>query len=120
MYAALAMLAALPAVAYAQFQMPQGTGLPTSPVSSIIGRTMSWLLAMVGMIAIIAFVISGIQYLTAAGDESQAETAKRTMKFAIIGVVVALSAYTVVQAIDCALGANTINGGLFSISLWSC
>jgi hypothetical protein len=119
-YAAFATLAALPIVVSAQFRMPQGTGLPTSPVSSIIGRAMAWLLAMFGMIAIIAFVISGLQYLTAAGDENQAETAKRNMKYSIIGVMVGLAAYIIIDAIGCMLGSSTINGGFFSISLWSC
>jgi Kef-type K+ transport system membrane component KefB len=119
-YAALAMLLALPVTVEAQFRMPQGTGLPTSPISSIIGRTMNWLLAMFGMIAVIAFVISGIQYMMAAGDESQAETAKRNMKYSIIGVMVGLAAYVIISAIGCVLGSNTINAGFFSVSLWSC
>lgn len=120
LYAVLATVAALPAVAYAQFRMPTNTGLPTSPISSIIGRTMNWLLAMFGMIAVIAFVISGLQYLTAAGDESQAERAKQNMKYSIIGVMVGLAAYVIINAIGCVLGSNTINAGFFSISLWSC
>ena len=67
---------------------------------------MNWLLALFGIIAIIAFVISGIQYLVSAGDEGIAETAKRNMKFAIIGVIVALSGWIIISAITQALSGS--------------
>lgn len=83
-------------------------GLPDGSIYNIISATLSWLLAILGFIAIIAFVISGILYLTSAGNEGQAEQAKNAMKYAIIGVVVALIGYVVVQAVDTFLMANPI------------
>lgn len=97
---------AVPGMVGAQFAMPPSGGLPTGSIYSLIGRTMNWLLAVFGMIAIIAFVISGFQYLTAAGDEGQIETAKRNMKYSIIGIVVALSGWIILAAIYQALAGN--------------
>ena len=68
---------------------------------------MNWLMVVFGSIAIIAFVVSGIQYLTAAGDEKGLETAKRNMTYSIIGVIVALSAFVIIKAIDAALRMGT-------------
>lgn len=85
---------------------PTGTGLSEQPVATIIKTLANWLLAIFGFIAILGFVISGIQYLLAAGDESQAETAKRNMKYAIIGIIVALSGFVIVQFIDALLNAT--------------
>lgn len=85
---------------------PQDTGLSEAPVGFLIMRFMNWLLAIFGMIAIIAFVVSGMQYLTSAGDEKTAETAKRNMKYAIIGIAVALSGWIVILAIDRALSGS--------------
>ena len=82
---------------------PTGTGLSDRPIIDIVENLMNWLLGLFGLLGIIAFVISGIQYLTAAGDENQAETAKRNMKFSIIGVIVALSGWIIINAIDSAL-----------------
>ncbi|MFZ1627077.1 MAG: hypothetical protein WAT81_04710 [Candidatus Moraniibacteriota bacterium] len=76
------------------------TNLPLATVYGIISNTLSWLLATLGFFAIIGFVISGIQYLTAAGDEGQAETAKNNMKYSIIGVIVGLMGYVAVFAIN--------------------
>ncbi|MFA6184214.1 MAG: pilin [Parcubacteria group bacterium] len=74
--------------------IPNNTGLPSpggdSPLATVINNVMKWLLLIVGSIAIIAFVISGIQYLTSAGDQNAIENAKRNMWWSIVGVVVAL------------------------------
>lgn len=83
-------------------------GLPEGSIYNIISASLSWLLAILGFIAIIAFVISGILYLTSAGNEGQAEQAKNAMKYAIIGVIVSLIGYVVVQAVDTFLMANPI------------
>lgn len=77
-----------------------GAGLPESTIYGIISNTLSWLLSVLGFIAIMAFVISGLQYLTSAGDEGQIDTAKTNMKYSIIGVIVALMGWVVVDAID--------------------
>lgn len=87
---------------------PTGTGLSEAPVQDILVALASWLLTIVGIIALIAFVISGIQYLLASGDEGMIETAKRHMTWSIVGVVVALSGVVIIQAIDALLqGSST-------------
>lgn len=82
------------------------TGLPVATIYNIISNTLSWLLAVLGFIAITGFVISGIQYLTAAGDEGQIDTAKTNMKYSIIGVIVGLMGFVAVSAIDSWLAAS--------------
>ncbi len=87
---------------------PGGTGLSDKSVLQILTTLISWLLAIFGLIALLGFIISGLQYLTSAGDEGQAETAKRNMQYAIIGVIVALSGWIVIQAVDRLLNANSL------------
>lgn len=82
---------------------PATTGLSQTPIFLLIMTVMNWLLAIFGMIAIIAFVISGLQYLLSAGDEDAAETAKRNLKYSIIGVIVGLSGWIIINAISNAL-----------------
>ena len=84
------------------------SSLPGASLSEIISGTMDWLLAIVGFIAIIGFVISGIMYLTAAGNDSQIKTAKEAMKWSIVGVIVALVGYVVILAVDMWLNAELI------------
>lgn len=87
---------------------PDDTGLSSQTVSDLLINVMKWLLRIVGIIAIIAFVISGLQYFLASGDEKMAETAKRNMQFSVVGIVVALSGLVIITAIDQALQAAPI------------
>ncbi len=73
--------------------VPTETGLPETPIASILSNFLSWILGIFGFIAIIAFVISGIQYLTAAGNETQIENAKKAMKWSLVGVIVGISGW---------------------------
>ena len=86
--------------------IPNDTGLPDpglDPVAIIIENVMMWLLGVVGFIAIIAFVISGMQYLLSAGDQNMIETAKRNMKWSIVGVIVAIIGFVIIKAVDAML-----------------
>lgn len=81
---------------------PSNTNLPdpSGGVVQIITNVLNWLLGIFGILAIIAFVISGIQYILSAGDEKMIDTAKRNMTWSIVGVVVALAGMVIIFAID--------------------
>lgn len=95
---------------YAGVCFPLNTGLSEMSVTKIILNLMKWLLYLFGFLAIIAFVISGIQYLSAAGNMNMIETAKRNMTWSIVGVVVALSGLVILTAIDALLRATAWGG----------
>lgn len=80
------------------------SGLPKSSVSAVLGKALSWLLGIFGVISIIALVISGIMYITASGDTNQIEKAKSAMKWSIIGIIIGLSGYIIIQTINTLLG----------------
>lgn len=78
-------------------------GLSDSPIEDILVNLLEWLLEIVGVIALIGFVISGVQYITASGNESMMETAKKNLTYSIIGVIVVLGSFVIIQAIHVAL-----------------
>lgn len=88
---------------------PNNTGLPdpTGGISAVAKNVLNWMLGIFTTIAIIAFVISGLQYLTSTGDEGQLEIAKRNAKWAMVGVLVGLSGYVILQAVQAALTASS-------------
>ena len=88
---------------YSGVCFPDNTGLSEAPVITIVINVMQWILGIFGFIALIAFAVSGIQYLISAGNETAIETAKRNMKWSIIGVVVGLGGLVIVWAVDWAL-----------------
>ncbi|OGI27180.1 MAG: hypothetical protein A2359_01445 [Candidatus Moranbacteria bacterium RIFOXYB1_FULL_43_19] len=98
----------LPSIIFAEgVVIPSDTGLPQgSDLKTVVENFMKWLLMIFGFLAIIAFIISGIMYLTSGGDKERAETAKKAMNYAIIGVVVGLAGYVIIQAVE-----NMLKGG---------
>lgn len=100
-------LMTLPVVAMAQFAAPTGTNLPEGKVSDIVKNIMNWILGIVGVMGVIGFAISGILYLTAAGDEGKIDTAKKAMTYSIIGVIVALVGLVVIKAVGSMLGGSS-------------
>jgi hypothetical protein len=97
----------LPAIAMAQFVKPTGTNLPDAGIAEIITSVMNWILGIVGVLGIIGFAVAGILYLTAAGDETKIDSAKRAMTYSIVGVIVALIGLVIVTAVSNMLSANS-------------
>ena len=76
------------------------SGLPESDLADLLRNFMMWFLGIFGFVGIIGFLISGFRYLLAAGDESQLEKAKSSMKWSLVGVVVGLAAFILIYAVD--------------------
>ncbi len=55
------------------------------------------LLFIIGAIAVIMLIIGGIRYTISGGDSSQVTSAKNTILYAIVGIIVAILAYAVVN-----------------------
>ncbi len=108
-YATSAIASAVPMIASAQFQTPGGTGLPSGSLIGIITNGMNYLLIVVGILGVIGFVIAGIIYLTAAGDETQIDKGKQAMVYSIVGVIVALLGVVIIKAVQGMLGGTSTN-----------
>jgi hypothetical protein len=55
------------------------------------------LLFLIGAISVIMLIIGGIRYVVSGGDSTAVQNAKNTILYAIVGVVVAILAYAVVN-----------------------
>ncbi len=55
------------------------------------------MLFILGIIAVIMIVIGGIRYVVSNGDSSAVAGAKNTILYAVIGLVVAILAYAIVN-----------------------
>ncbi|QQS21083.1 MAG: hypothetical protein IPL87_00915 [Candidatus Moraniibacteriota bacterium] len=88
------------------------SGLSGKGVDVIVSGFMMWLLVIVGFLSIIAFIIAGIMYLTAAGNDGQIKNAKQAMFYSIVGVIVALVGYVVIQAVDFLLRGADSTGSI--------
>lgn len=74
---------------------PQGDESPE--LSEQIEIVVNILLFLLGAIAVIMIIIGGIRYATANGDQSAVTSAKNTILYAVIGLIVAILAYAIVN-----------------------
>ena len=95
-----------PFAAFAQWTKPTSTQLPSGTITNIITNFMKWALALLGVFAVIGFVIAGIMYLISAGNENMQEKAKKAMIYSIVGVIVGLLGYVIMQAVETWLGGT--------------
>jgi heme/copper-type cytochrome/quinol oxidase subunit 2 len=80
---------------------PWGTG--PKNINELIGNITNWVLGIAGAVAVLFIIISGLRYITAGGDSKQTEAAKSSLRNAIIGLVIVVVAFLVVQIIVVAL-----------------
>jgi hypothetical protein len=77
---------------------PAGVGTSLTLIE-IASRVLSFLLTIIGILAIIMLIIGGIMYLTAAGDEDQIDRGKKIVKYSLIGITIALAALVLVRQV---------------------
>ena len=63
----------------------------------IFQRVTNTLLFLVGAISVIMLIVGGIRYIVSAGDQNQVTGAKNTIMYAIVGIIVAVMAWGIVN-----------------------
>lgn len=76
----------------------QPSGVPISFDTAILNMT-NWILGFVASIAVLVIIWGGVNYLTSAGNESQAENGKNTIKYGLMGLIICGIAYALVVVI---------------------
>ena len=95
-------LVVAPLAASAQLNIPDSgnTGLPADTnITDFILRVINILLAIVGLIAVLFLIIGGFRYITAGGNEETAESGKKTIVNAVIGIIVVVLSFVIVRVI---------------------
>lgn len=62
-------------------------------IPRFVGRIIKWVIGLIGVILMVLIIYGGFLYATSAGNEKQTETAKKTLIYAIIGVIIVGLAY---------------------------
>lgn len=69
-------------------------------VSTLVGLIIPIALGIGGMLTVIFIIISGIQFITSGGDPKGASAAKDRLVYAVIGFIILILAYAILQIID--------------------
>lgn len=77
----------------------KGTGAPDNVTEDdgLIKKVVNLLLWAIGIVSVIMIIIGGFRYATSNGDSNQVSAAKNTIMYAVIGLVIAIFAYAIVN-----------------------
>ena len=76
---------------------PAATAQAQSNVEKIIETVINILSLVVGVLAVIFIIIGGLKYITSSGDTNNVNSAKNTIMYALIGLVIVALAQIVVR-----------------------
>ncbi len=71
--------------------------LTFDPLTSQVTNIVNTLIFAAGIIAVIFIIVGGVRYITSQGDEKGVEGAKNTILYAVIGLVVVVLAFAIVN-----------------------
>lgn len=89
--------------------IPDGSDVATlQGLECLIANVFSIIITVIGLAGFIMFVIGAFRWMLSGNDSKGVETAKNTMTFAIIGIVVAISGFIIINLIASFTGINSI------------
>lgn len=87
---------------------PLGANTYDVPTLACLGQVVSnfiyLLLAFVGFVALVIFLSGAIKFVISRGDPKAIQSAQKTMTYAIIGLVIIIFSYTIINLITDTLG----------------
>ncbi len=80
-------------------------------LSDTIKTIINILLFAVGIIAVIMIIWGGISYSISAGDQGKAKNARNTIVYSVVGLVIAIAAFAIVQFVFSNLSGSSSGSG---------
>jgi len=117
LFVGVTLMSALPASALSLMDVMngqyRGEGQPTELFDgpqALIPRAINLMLFIVGILAIVMLIWGGIRYVISGGNQEKVKDAKNTILYAIIGLVVAILGYAVVNWVISVVGTGAGGG----------
>lgn len=99
--------ASVPVLADAKTEVLEGSGAvggsdagnEGTQVAVVIKNVIGILSFLVGLVAVLMIVIAGFRFVTSNGDAATAKSARETIVYAVIGIIITVMAYAIVNFI---------------------
>ena len=72
--------------------------------SEILLGFIGWVLSFVAIIALAVLIWGGIRYIISVGNENDIQAARKTIQWAVIGLIIVLLSFAIITAIQASLG----------------
>ena len=84
----------------------QATG--TNGLATTVTGIINGVIGVLGLVAVVVMIIGGINYMTSSGDAGKVKKAKDTILYGLIGLVVCVLAFAIVNfVVNNIIGGNT-------------
>jgi len=80
-----------------------GANIGEAGLGTIVGNVVKVVLSILGLVALVMFIIAGFQWMTSGGNDDKIKSAQKLMSNAVIGLVIVLIAYAATHFIVQAL-----------------
>lgn len=74
----------------------------------LIANVLSVFITMVGLAGFVMMIVAGLNWMLSGGDPQKIEKSKKTLTFAVIGIVLALSSFIIINLISSFTGIESI------------
>ena len=74
----------------------------------VFGNILYWIVGFAGITAVFLIIFSGIKFLTSGGDPKQVESARKTLTYAVAGLIIILFSFAIIKLIGTVTGADCI------------
>ncbi len=95
--------------AQAGAEAARANGMPADLIgtSGVFTKITNTVLFAVGIISVIMLIVGGLRYIISGGDSKKVTDAKNTIMYAIIGLIIAILAFAIVNFVISAVGGTT-------------
>lgn len=76
---------------------PEDLGLPVVSLDSGLANILSVVFKLAGVLAVVFIIVGGVKYTLSGGDSAGLKSAKETITYAIVGLIVTLLAFGIVN-----------------------
>jgi hypothetical protein len=108
LFAGRVMAATTPNPAQAGAEAARGNGMPSELVGTdgVFTKITNTVLYAVGIISVVMLIFGGLRYVISGGDSKKVTDAKNTIMYALIGLIISILAYAIVNFVINAVGGE--------------
>jgi len=77
-------------------------------IPAVLSNVVDWAIGLAGLTAVFFIIFAGFKFLTSGGDPKQVEGARKTMTYAIAGLIIIFIAFAIIKLIGLITGADCI------------
>ncbi len=108
LFAGRVMASTTPNPAQAGAEAARGNGMPSELVGTdgVFTKITNTVLYAVGIISVVMLIFGGLRYVISGGDSKKVTDAKNTIMYALIGLIISILAYAIVNFVINAVGGE--------------